>query len=363
MTCALTPGLSISRVDNAFYFAAEVEETTVVQRPVALFAMRSRHMAEVFTPDVLTQICRLTQVDPGLVAERFDSPRIRRALADTEILITGWGCPPLDAATLAAAPRLRVVLHAAGTVKAHVTQECWDRGLLVSSAAAANAIPVAEYALAAILFAGKGVFSLRERYRDDRIFTPAAMISGVGNFGRRVGIIGASRTGRRVLELLRPFDLDVHLADPYVTATEAAGLGARLLPLDDLLRRCPVVSVHAPSIPETYGMLDAGRLALLADGAVLINTARGEIVDTAALIAEVTAGRISAVLDVTDPEPVPPSSPLFDLPGVFLTPHVSGSHGNELHRLGRCALDELRRVVAGQPLAHRVHEDELARSA
>ncbi|MFC7529303.1 hydroxyacid dehydrogenase [Actinoplanes sp. GCM10030250] len=335
----------------------------MVQRPVALFAMRSRHMAEVFTPDVLEQICRLTRVDPRLVAERFNTPAISRVLAEAEVLITGWGCPPLDAVTLAAAPRLRVVLHAAGTVKAHITQACWDRGLLVSSAAAANAIPVAEYALAAILFAGKGVFTLRERYRDDRVFTPAAMVPGVGNFGRRVGIIGASRTGRRVLELLRPFDLDVHLADPYVTEAEAAGLGATLLPLDDLLRRCAVVSVHAPAIPETHGMLSAERIALLPDGAVLINTARGEIVDTAALTAEVTTGRISTVLDVTHPEPVPPTSPLFDLPGVFLTPHVSGSHGNEIHRLGQCVLDELSRFVAGRPLAHRIHENELARSA
>ncbi|GLY08508.1 glycerate dehydrogenase [Actinoplanes sp. NBRC 101535] len=335
----------------------------MVQRPVALFAMRSRHMAEVFTPSVLNQICQLTEVDPELVAERFDTPSIRHALADTEVLITGWGCPPLDAVTLAAAPRLRAVVHAAGSVKSHVTQACWDRGLLVSSAAAANAIPVAEYALAAILFAGKGVFTLRERYRDDRVFTPAAMVPGVGNFGQRVGIIGASRTGRRVLELLRPFDLDVHVADPYLTAADAAGLGAKLLDLDDLLRRCAVVSLHAPSIPQTHGMLSAERLALLPDGAVLINTARGELVDTAALAAEVAGGRISAVLDVTDPEPMPPASPLFDLPGVFLTPHVSGSHGNEIHRLGQCALDELRRLVAGRPFAHPVHEHELVRSA
>ncbi|WP_285475388.1 hydroxyacid dehydrogenase [Actinoplanes sp. NBRC 101535] len=320
-------------------------------------------MAEVFTPSVLNQICQLTEVDPELVAERFDTPSIRHALADTEVLITGWGCPPLDAVTLAAAPRLRAVVHAAGSVKSHVTQACWDRGLLVSSAAAANAIPVAEYALAAILFAGKGVFTLRERYRDDRVFTPAAMVPGVGNFGQRVGIIGASRTGRRVLELLRPFDLDVHVADPYLTAADAAGLGAKLLDLDDLLRRCAVVSLHAPSIPQTHGMLSAERLALLPDGAVLINTARGELVDTAALAAEVAGGRISAVLDVTDPEPMPPASPLFDLPGVFLTPHVSGSHGNEIHRLGQCALDELRRLVAGRPFAHPVHEHELVRSA
>lgn len=335
----------------------------MADRPAALFAMRSRHLPEVFPPEVMAPLRQLVEVDPGLVAERFDDPRVLGALASAEVLITGWGCPPLDRGVLAAAPRLRAVVHAAGSVKSHVTAACWDRGLIVSSAAEANGVPVAEYTLAAILFAGKGVFALRERFRADRAFALAATVPGIGNFKRRVGIVGASRIGRRVIGLLRPFDVDVYLADPYVDPADAAALGARLVDLDDLLRTCDIVSVHAPSTPHTHSMLGSAQLALMRDGAVLINTARGVLVDTNALVAEVSAGRLTAVLDVTDPEPPPPDSPLFDLPGVFLTPHIAGSHGNEVQRLGRSVVDEVRRLLSGEALAHQVHQHEMARIA
>ena len=121
--------------------------------------------------------------------------------------------------------------------------------------------------------------------------------------------------------------------------------------------------MHAPDIPQTKGLLDRRRLALIPDGGMLINTARGALVDHDALIAELETGRLSAVLDVTDPEPPPADSPLFQLPNVFLTPHVAGSMGNELERLGRSAVDELERLTIGRPLVHQVHQTDLDRVA
>ena len=118
--------------------------------------------------------------------------------------------------------------------------------------------------------------------------------------------------------------------------------------------------MHAPLIPETVGLVDARLLGLLQDGAVLINTARGKIIDADALLASACSGRIDAVLDVTDPEPLPPDSPLLDLPNVFVTPHVAGAVGNEIARLGELAVGELERLVAGQPSATR-HQPSRAR--
>ncbi|MEV0148811.1 MULTISPECIES: hydroxyacid dehydrogenase [unclassified Nonomuraea] len=325
-------------------------------RPKALFAMSEEHLALLFPAPLLRRLDTLADIDVTLVAERFDDPRL--PLADTEILLTGWGCPPLDEALLAAAPRLRAVLHAAGSVKSLVTPACWERGLLVSSAAAANAVPVAEYTVGAILLAGKGVFALNERYRRERAFTLAKIEQGIGNNGRRVGIVGASRIGRKVLELLAPYDLDLCLYDPYTRVP-----GVPQASLEELLRRSDIVSLHAPATPETWHMLDRERLALMPDGAVLINTARGSLVDTDALVTELRSGRLSAMLDVTEPEPLPSDSPLFDLPNAFLTPHIAGSHGNELSRMGAAVVDELERLSAGLPLAHRVHHDDLDRVA
>jgi phosphoglycerate dehydrogenase-like enzyme len=330
---------------------------------MALFAMHAHHLPDLFPPGVMRRLQQLVDIDPALVTDRFDSPESLSALFSAEILITSWGCPPLDAAVLKAAPRLRAVLHAAGTVKAHVTPQCWERGLLVSSAADANAVPVAEYTLAAILLAGKDAFRQRDGYRASREFTVAAVLPDVGNYGRKIGIIGASRTGRRVIGLLRHFDVEIYLSDPYADQATAQQLGARLLGLEELLALCDIVSVHAPETLETRHLLSRERLALMRDGTTLINTARGALVDTEALTDELFRGRLNAVLDVTEPEPLPSFSPLFDLPNVFLTPHVAGSHGNELERLGVCVVDEAERLVTGLPLVHQITLADLERVA
>lgn len=225
------------------------------------------------------------------------------------MLITGWGCAPLDADVLERLPRLRAVLHAAGSVKPHITQACWDRGLLVSSAAAANALPVAEFTLGAILLAGKDTLRMRALYAERHAHPGAAETGHLGNHRRRVGIVGASHIGRRVLGLLRPFDLDVAVHDPLLTVDRAAGLGVPALPLDELVARSDVLSLHAPALPETRHLMDARRLALMPDGATLVNTARGALVDTCALTDALVRGRLSAVLDVTNPEPLPPARP------------------------------------------------------
>jgi phosphoglycerate dehydrogenase-like enzyme len=328
-----------------------------------VFALDPVHLPGLFPRRLLDRLHELAAIDADVCVEDFADPRYRACLADAEVLITGWGCPQLDGAAAAAMPRLRAVLHAAGSVRALIGEAFWDRGLIVSSAAQANAIPVAEYTLAAILFAAKDAFGARERYRVRHRYQDPDETADIGSFGRRVGIIGASRVGRRVLELLRPLDFATSVSDPYLDPVRAAGLGARLLDLDELLAASDIVSLHAPALPETRHLIDRRRLALIPDGAVFINTARGALVDERALTDELESGRISAVLDVTQAEPLPADSPLFRLPNVFLTPHIAGSLGNELARLGETAVEELDRYRSGLPLRHQVHREDLARTA
>jgi phosphoglycerate dehydrogenase-like enzyme len=285
-------------------------------------------------------------------------------LATVQILLTGWGAPPLRPSILDLLPRLELVAHAAGTVKDLVTDDVWARDIRVTSAAAANALPVAEYTVAAILFSGKRVLRLQQAYRthrDLRLWSDDA--PGLGNYGKRIGIVGASFIGRRVIELLEPYDLDLVLADPYVSTEEATGLGVRLLELDDLLATADIVSLHAPSLPETHHLLDRRRLALLRDGATLVNTARGALVDHEALTEELVSGRIDAVIDVTEPEILPADSPLYDLPNVLLTPHIAGSQGTETQRMADLAIDEIERFVTGAPLEFEVRRADLGRIA
>ena len=333
------------------------------QLPRAVFAMDPVHLPLLFPAPLVARLQRTADIDPALVVRDFADPGAASALAGAEVLITGWGCPHLDADALAAAPRLRTVLHAAGSVRSLIGEAVWKHEVTVSSAVTGNAVPVAEYTLAMILLAGKDTFTHRERYRRTHTHPAPAETAAIGNLGRRVGVIGASRVGRRLLELLRPFDFEVLLHDPYIDAAEAAELGARLFSLEDLLRHSDIVSLHAPDIPETRHMLDRARLGLVRDGGVLINTSRGALVDHGALTDELVSGRLHAVLDVSEPEQLPSDSPLYRLPNVILTPHIAGSLGNELERLGLIVVEELERVTAGLPLAHEVRHADLARVA
>ncbi|WP_309134564.1 hydroxyacid dehydrogenase [Cellulomonas sp.] len=307
----------------------------------------------------LERLSSAVDLHPGVLTPAT----VAGALGDVDVLLTGWGAPPLDAALLDTAPRLRLVVHTAGTVKRLVTPAVWERGVRVTSGAATNALPVAEYALATVLLAAKRVGEAQEHYRARRRLDAWQPGGPVGTNGATVGVVGASRTGRRLLELLRPFDLRPVLHDPSLSPAEAADLGADLLPLDGLLAASDVVTLQAPALPATYRMIGAAQLALMRDGATLVNTARGSLVDTDALTAEVLRGRLRAVLDVTDPEPLPPDHPLFDAPGVVLTPHVAGSLGNELRRLGDEAVAEVLRWVRTGALGAEVRADDLARIA
>ncbi|MFC8955740.1 hydroxyacid dehydrogenase [Streptomyces sp. NPDC057101] len=336
---------------------------TTDNRPALLLAMGEGIAGRLLTDAHRTRLASLARTDPHLVAHDLTSadPRVTAALADAEILLTCWGAPPLSAEVLDRAPRLRAVVHAAGSVKHHITDACWERGLRVTSAAAANALPVAEYTLAAILFAGKRVLGSARRYAELRAdhawLTESA---DGGNYRRTIGVVGASRIGRRVIELLRPFDLDVLLYDPYVDAPPP---GVELVGLDELCARSSVVSVHAPQLPSTYRMIGAAQLAAMPDGATLVNTSRGSLIDEQALLPHLLTGRLHAVLDVTDPELPPSDSPLYTLPNVLLTPHVAGSLGNELHRMADQAIEEVARYARGEPFAEEVRASDLQRSA
>ncbi|MCA1444181.1 hydroxyacid dehydrogenase [Ensifer sp. IC4062] len=334
-------------------------------RPAIAFAMQPERTRYVLTPELLLRFDSLGRVLDQRPMTEFSDDRANRLLAETEILVTGWGAPLFDRAALAAAPRLRLVVHAAGTVKGLIDDCVFDAGVAVSHAAEANAVPVAEFTLAAIIFAGKQVFRFRDLYTADRDRKRTYLLQGqpIGNYRRTIGIVGASKIGRRVIELLRPFDYQVLLYDPLVGQDAASALNVEQVDLDTLMARADIVSLHAPSLPETRHMIDARRLSLMKAGATLINTARGALVDEAALIEKLQTGTINAIIDVTHPEVPERDSPFYDLTNVFLTPHIAGAVGLERTRLGEMAADEVARFIEGRPLLYEIRKRDLERMA
>jgi phosphoglycerate dehydrogenase-like enzyme len=174
---------------------------------------------------------------------------------------------------------------------------------------------------------------------------------------------GASSNACRAASRRPPRAASAPVSDPYLDDDGARSLGAALVDVDDLVGWADIVTVHAPALPSTEHLVNAERLARMHDGAWLLNTARGSLVDTEALTRECVSGRLNAFIDTSDPEPLPADSPLYDLPNVVLTPHIAGSLGNEISRMGDLAVAEVRRHLAGEPLAHEVRAEDLGRIA
>ncbi|MBP2436367.1 hydroxyacid dehydrogenase [Microbacterium amylolyticum] len=295
--------------------------------------------------------------------DSFETPEAVAALERAEVLVTGWGTPPINGELLDRAPHLRWILHIAGSVKGMLAPEVWDRGIGVSSAVDANAVPVAEFTLAAILLSNKRIVQIARQYRNTRTDLNQAELGVIGNYRRRVGIVGASRIGRRVIDLLQNFDVDVVVSDPTVAAADVRAMGAEPASLEELCATCDVVSVHAPSLPTTRGLISRELIASMRPGSTLINTARGDVVDQDALTERVLSGDLFSVLDVTVPWVLPAEHPLYDHPNVLLTPHIAGSVGTEVDRMIDDQVGELRRIARGEPLAHPVQPEALATSA
>ncbi|AQW56468.1 hydroxyacid dehydrogenase [Streptomyces hygroscopicus] len=332
------------------------------RRPETLLAMARDSLHLQFGEPELIRLRAAATVAEPLATDELTSADVRSRLAKVEVLITSWGCPPLDADVLNAAPRLRAVFHAAGSVRGHVDERVLDRGIVVTTAADANAEPVARYTLAAVLWSFKKVPFLAQdarKYREDVAYRDRR--GELSGHNRTVVIVGFSRIGRRVAALLRTLhEGPILVADPFADPAEVHAAGAELLDMAEALPRADVLSLHAPLLPETRHMIGAAELAKLRPGTTLINTARGALLDTTALEHACASGRLDAILDVTDPEPLPAGSPLYDLPNVLLTPHIAGSQGTETHIMARTALTELERYAAGLPPLHPVTRQSLA---
>jgi len=280
-------------------------------------------------------------------------------LHDAEVILTGWGGACMDEEFLAAAPNLKAVFYGAGTIKPVVTDALWDRGIIITSSYAANAVPVAEFTISQILFCLKHgwqyVFQIkRERKWPERHPVPGA-------YGSTIGIISLGMTGRKVLELLRCYDMHVIVYSTSLTRERAEKLGVELCSLDEIFKRADVVSLHTAALPATKGMITGRHFASMKRGAAFINTARGIVVQENEMI-EVLERRpdLLAVLDVTYPEPPAQDSPLYTLPNVILTPHIAGSMDKECQRMGDYAVEELKRYCAGQPLKWRITKESAA---
>lgn len=289
----------------------------------------------VYTPETLNRLSDIADLAPVPIT-REEILAAPERFAEVEVIFSTWGMPKFSEEELAAClPSLRAVFYAAGSVQAFA-REHLARGVRVFSAWASNAVPVAEYTVAQILLANKGFFrSCRIMSGGDHKGAKSYFRKMPGNYGARIGIIGAGMIGKMVLRRLRDYRLETVTYDPFLSEEAAAELGTRKVSLEELFETCSVITNHVANLPATVGMLHYGLFSRMSETATFLNTGRGAQVVEADLIRALTeCPDRTAVLDVTMPEPPAADSPFYSLPNVFLTPHIAGSAGDEVARMG-----------------------------
>ena len=303
-------------------------------------------------PDVLDLIKNNFDATFNHTGKEYTTAEQNAMLGDTEVLLTTWGSPALDLAGLNNAPHLKYIGHAAGTVKSRIPFEAFGRGVRVFTAAGRIADSVADWCMAVIMSMLRLLPAL-DRDMHSGVLWGDDSVKGMELTGMEIGIVSLSTTARALLPMLAPFRCDILAYDPYVSPEEAAKLGVRLGALEDVMSR-PVVSVHLPVLPSTKGMITQKLIARVPDGGIFINSSRSVVIDSAALINELSTGRIRAALDVYDTEPLPLDSPLRSMPNVLLTPHVAGATQQGHNSLMRCVVENIINASEGKPTRYEI---------
>ncbi|MDT5137025.1 MAG: D-3-phosphoglycerate dehydrogenase / 2-oxoglutarate reductase [Mycobacterium sp.] len=274
-----------------------------------------------------------------------DREKLLAAVPEADALLVR-SATTVDAEVLAAAPKLKIVARAGVGLDNVDVEAATARGVLVVNAPTSNIHSAAEHALALLLAASRQIAAADATLREHT--WKRSSFSGTEIFGKTVGVVGLGRIGQLVAQRIAAFGTHIVAYDPYVSSARAAQLGIELLSLDDLLARADFISVHLPKTPETKGLIDKEALAKTKPGVIIVNAARGGLVDEAALADAITSGHVrGAGLDVFGTEPCT-DSPLFELPQVVVTPHLGASTAEAQDRAGTDVAESVRLALAGE---------------
>jgi len=281
----------------------------------------------------------------------------RRHLGRAEAIITTWDSPRFDDNLEILAPRLRIIAHCGGEVKSRFARPLFEK-LTVTNAAGPMATATAEMGATLLLYCARNVDFYRSELRkpSNRIYDQVH-VAGTSEslVGKNVAMIGFGRIGRALVDLMRGFDLNWLVHDPYADRALAREYPVKFLALKELLPKANLLVLAAALTDQTRGILGKESLTRLPDGAAVINIARGGLVDLRALRQEVKSGRLRCAIDVTDPmEPLPVGDPLRKMPGAIVTPHIAGSGRYVRQEIARVVLDDLENFFHGKRVENRV---------
>ena len=290
------------------------------------------------------------------VYTKSDLQQNPQPFCDIEHIFTTWGVEPLTEKEIKLFfPNLKCVFHAAGTVQ-KFGRPFMNCGVKVHSAWAANAIPVAEYTVAQIVLANKGFYTAaRMMSRGERASACRCFRQYPGCYDSKIGIIGAGMIGKLVIRMLKDYRVDILVFDPFLPDETATEMGVKKVSLQELFSQCHVISNHLADNENTKNILNYDLFSEMIPYSTFLNTGRGaQVLETDLIKVLKERADITAVLDVTFPEPPVENSPLYNLSNCILTPHIAGASGNEFWRLADYAIDELKRFLNNEPRKYEV---------
>ena len=314
-------------------------------------------MDKMFSQSHLERLNKLGSLHVYDRGDYDDREHVLDFIKDSGIIVTAWGSCRIDDEMVALCPNLQAVVHAGGSIKHLISDEIIKNNIIVSTANGALADGVAESTLAIAIAACKGMFFLADDIKKGLWAENRSKIKDF--YDIKVGIVGAGAIGRRVIKLLQNYEVSVLVYDPYLSAEQIAELGAKKCDFNELIVESDVISIHTPCIPETDNLFNSETIPLIKDGAVVVNTARANVIDDDALVKELEKNRFTAVLDVVKKE-LDPDHPYRKLSNVIVLPHIAGAVTNGCRRMGKFAVEEVERLCLAEPLLGQVDLSKLS---
>ena len=321
----------------------------------SVFLGDENNIGQVYSKETIEKLKSLAEIEDKVYTKE-DIISDKLSTENITYIFSTWGMPQFSAQEIKKYfPSLKAIFYAAGTVQ-QFARPFLNCGVKVFSAWGANAVPVAEYTVAQIILANKGFYKLSALMSKGNYPIARRKFSNYkGNYGAKIGIIGVGMIGKLVIKMLKAYNLKVLVFDPFLPDETAVELGVEKTSLERIFSECDVISNHLADNGQTKGMLKGELFALMPPCATFLNTGRGaQVVEKDLINVLKQREDITAILDVTSPEPPEENSEFYKLENCILTPHIAGSSGDEVRRMSEYMLEEFEAFIKNEPLKYEV---------
>ena len=309
--------------------------------------------ATFLTKENIAMLESLGDVTWNTTGRPFTEEELREAVAGKDVIVTGGGTPPITARVIENADNLKLIAHYGGSVKNHVQDVAYEKGVRVVCGNDAFAHSVAEGTMAYILASLRRIPEFNKNVHEDG-WGPLDYVNESLSY-KTVGLVGYGDVSKYLVEMLKPFYTEILVYSNHLTHEEAAGLGVKKAELDELFSKCQIISLHCANSPENYHLVNKERLAMMPDGALIVNTSGIVVIDEEALYQECKTGRLRAALDVHETEAdLPLQSKLRWLPDVLMMPHHAGPTIDRRQTAAQIIIQDIRNFKDGLPLEHEI---------